>query len=183
MLSHIRQRTAQLFHKHSPKCVVLRSRKPGVQNGQACCSAEPRGRGVRGPRIPPLLCDLNKVISLPLSSDGKKAELNGRLNPALTFYSSKIKFGFHKAAHLDIRTGLVKGELCSGPFPLFFPPFLLPSIPSFHQETVTKYLYVSGTVREQGVLWTCVPHPTPNSYVEALRHTGRYLEMGPSGSE
>lgn len=136
---------------------------------------------MRDALIQPQLWDLEKVISLPLISGGKKVELNRTLNPVLTFSSCRINFGFHKAVHLDIRTGLAKGEFCSQH--LFLSSSLLPSLlqsfPSFHLQTVIEHLLcqvLSRREREGAV--------SPlKSYVEALPHIGWHLEMGPLGSE
>lgn len=98
------------------------------------------------PKASPLLCDLGKAITFPLVSDVEKAELNDRLNSAPAFYSSKIKLGFYKATHLDIRTGLAKRELGFCPVPSSAcPPYFHPSLPSISKQLLNIY-DVPGTV-------------------------------------
>lgn len=161
MLSRIQQHTQPTAppRQSQPRMsVVLKSRNSGVQNRVARWSAEGTGSKVRGPGTQPLLCNLENVTSLPLGSDGKKAELNGSLNPAGTFYSSKIKFGFHKAAHLGRRTGLTnQRRVLLWPFPSLSPAFN-PSLFSIRKQVLNFYC-VLGPVRCSGL--NCVPghHP------------------------
>lgn len=90
---------------------------------------ECKGHSARsqGPRIQPLLCDLEEIIFLLLVSEGEKVELNDRSNPAPTFYISKIQLGFSKASNLDIRTDLAKRELGFCPIPPAHPLSFNPS--------------------------------------------------------
>lgn len=144
MLQNISQRTGQSTtpkKNYQPQMsLVLNLRNPGVENEEALWSSKGTGLGVRSPRIQPQVHDLEKVISLLLVSDGETVELTHRSNPAPAFYSSKVNAGFHKAASLDIRTGLVKRELGFCPVCPSFLHSLLSILPSFHQQTVTKHL-------------------------------------------
>lgn len=110
----------------------------------------------------------------------RKSELNGSLNPAGTFYSSKIKFGFHKAAHLGRRTDLTnQRRVLLWPFPSLSPAFS-PSLFSIRKQVLNFY-YVLGPVRCSGL--NCVPGHHPRIHRLEPYSTGWHLETGSLGSE